>query len=513
MHDGITSLVLSQVGVSHAAPHAAPRPAAPPTFVVSIAFSASSRPETLRWAEALHAHRARPPSEPPRLAQRQAELQGHGGGGPPTAGAAKCGLRAIPREKLLRLARLGAASEAQALGAPLTAAEAEAAPLSWDGFEAAQRALVERRRAVEHPFACDLETGLTVWELCRTRTFTGLRRVCVLEPSREGTCGRLALRTDSCYVMLNARACGPEAADADADADADASSRAEDRPSSSRSSGRGSGVSSPSSVARGDDLSAKQLSIEVHFWLGEAASADAAAAAAVVALHLVASLEHEARTHREEMRRESTLFRSYFAPGELRYEPPPPPPPPSAQVEPCDRSRLALWPATPAPAAPVLYHVRRAAAPPARVDLAACAPPAGVLERGDGAYVLDVLEPGGGGANGGGANGGGTRRQYVWGGAELAKRPAAAERMAAVLLARSLHSCDHRGASELVQLDEAPRVEALRGPGAAAAGKPRAFSGEVRSLPGLTPTLALTLTQALTLTLILTPTLTLTLTL
>jgi hypothetical protein len=135
-----------------------------------------------------------------------------------------------------------------------------------------------------------------------------------------------------------------------------------------------------------------------------------------------------------------------------------------------------------------------------------------VLERGDGAYVLDVLEPGGGGANGGGANGGGTRRQYVWGGAELAKRPAAAERMAAVLLARSLHSCDHRGASELVQLDEAPRVEALRGPGAAAAGKPRAFSGEVRSLPGLTPTLALTLTQALTLTLILTLTLTLNLT-
>ena len=163
------------------------------------------------------------------------------------------------------------------------------------------------------------------------------------------------------------------------------------------------------------------------------------------------------------------------------------PPSPSAQVEPCERSRHALWPAAPAPAAPVLYHVRRAAAPPARVDLAACAPPAGVLERGDGAYVLDVLEPGGGGANGGGANGGGTRRQYVWGGAELAKRPAAAERMAAVLLARSLHSCDHRGASELVQLDEAPRVEALRGPAAAAAGKPRAFSGEVRSLPGPTP--------------------------
>ena len=223
MHDGITSLVLSQVGVSHAARHAAPRPAAPPTFVVSIAFSASSRPETLRWAEALHAHRAHPPSEPPRLAQRQAELQGHGGADPPTGGAAKCGLRAIPREKLqklLRLARLGAASEAQALSAPLTEAEAEAAPLSWDGFEAAQRAVVERRRAVEHPFACDLETGLTVWELCRTRRFTGLRRVCVLEPSREGTCGRLALRADSCYVMLNARACGPESADADADADA-----------------------------------------------------------------------------------------------------------------------------------------------------------------------------------------------------------------------------------------------------------------------------------------------------
>jgi hypothetical protein len=60
--------------------------------------------------------------------------------------------------------------------------------------------------------------------------------MCVLEPSREhGTCGRLTLRADSCYVMLNARACGAEAADADADADSfdssDGSSRTEDLPS------------------------------------------------------------------------------------------------------------------------------------------------------------------------------------------------------------------------------------------------------------------------------------------
>ena len=92
------------------------------------------------------------------------------------------------------------------------------------------------------------------------------------------------------------------------------------------------------------------------------------------------------------------LFRSYFAPGELSYAPPPPPPsplppsPPSAAAR-CERSRLALWPATPPPAAPVLYHVRSATAPPCRVDLAACAVPAGLLERGGGAFVLDVLEP------------------------------------------------------------------------------------------------------------------------
>ena len=490
VHDGTTTFVLSQVGVSRAPRrHAAPRPTAAPTF--SAAFSASSRPETLRWAEALRAHRALPPSDPPRLAQRQAELQGHGGGGPHTGGAAKCGLRAIPREKLLRLARLGAASEA--LAVPPSEAQAEALPLSWDGFEAAQRAIIERRRAIEHPFACDLETGLTVWELSRASRYTGLRRVCVLEPTREGTCGSLALRADSCYVMLNARACGPEAADTDADADADAdadvdadaadtsdaSSRTEDLTSSSRSFGRGTDLSSPS-AARGDDLSAKQLSIEIHFWVGEAASADAAGAAAVVALHLVHSLEHEARTHREEMRRESALFRSYFANGELSYEAPPPPSPPST-TEPCDRSHFALWPATPAPAAPVLYHVRSAAAPPGRVDLAACAAPAELLERGGGAFVLDVLEaaPSGGGASS--ASGGGTRRQYVWGGAELSGRPAAAERMAAALFARSLHFCDHHGSSELVHLADAPRADELRGP-RAAAGTPRTFSGEVRSL-------------------------------
>ena len=480
VHDGTTSLVLSQVGVSRAPRRrAALRPAAAPTF--STAFSAGSRPETLRWAEALRAHRALPPSDPPHLAQRQAELQLHGSGGPPTGGAASCGLRAIPREKLLRLARLGAASEA--LVAPLSEAEAEAAPLSWDGFEAAQRALVERQRAVEHPFACDLETGLTVWELSRASRYTGLRRVCVLEPTREGTCGSLALRSDSCYVMLNARACGPEgaatdayadAADADDADDADASSRTEDLSSSSRSFGRGTDLSSPS-AARGDDLSAKQLSIEIHFWVGEAASADAAGAAAIVALHLVHSLEHEARTHREEMRHESVLFRSYFAPGELSYEPPPPPP---STTESCDRSHLVLWPATPELAAPVLYHVQSAAAPPGRVDLAACAAPTELLERGGGAFVLDVLEAASSASS---ASGGGTRRQYVWGSAELADRPAAAERMAAALFARSLHFCDHHGASELVHLADAPRADALRGP-RAAAGTPRTFSGEVRSL-------------------------------
>ena len=50
--------------------------------------------------------------------------------------------------------------------------------------------------------------------------------------------------------------------------------------------------------------------------------------------------------------------------------------------------------------------------------------------------------------------GGSTTHQLVWGGVHLLERPAAAERMTAVLFAHSLHNRDHQGASELTVLSD-----------------------------------------------------------
>ncbi len=498
-HDGATTFALSRVTVQQLAARA-------PPAATALVFCAATKAETRRWAEAIRAMCARAPSEAPPLAVRQAALQRRGGVGASTGaggGAARPGaepsLRAMLPEEVQRLLR-GSGPREDATPGP---------PLSCEDFEAAQAALLQRRRAVEHPFAVDLDAGLTVWELARAGAYAGLRRVAVLEPTAGGTYEGLALQADRCYLLLNARYGGEPGGCA---------------PPTPR--GGGAAAVEELELGRGADLSSEQLSVEIHFWVGSSASADAAGAAAVFALHLMHALEAEARTHREAQADESALCRSYFAPGALVYTEPAEaaaaaatwleaataastplgggadaaaPPPLGADLARRRHPRHALWPPLPAPVEPVLYHVAGARAPPSRVNLAVqeVAPELylGVPELGlksEAAFVLDVLEAppaavegGGGGGGGGGGEGEPTRRQYVWGGAGLAERPAAAARMAAALLARGLHFRDHRGASELVLLpDGTPPPAALLHPRGATSsqGVTRGLSGRVRAL-------------------------------
>jgi hypothetical protein len=53
-----------------------------------------------------------------------------------------------------------------------------------------------------------------------------------------------------------------------------------------------------------------QLRVEVHYWCGKHATADAQGAVAIFAIHLQQLLEGEARLHREDQWEESNLFRS-----------------------------------------------------------------------------------------------------------------------------------------------------------------------------------------------------------
>jgi hypothetical protein len=202
---------------------------------------------------------------------------------------------------------------------------------------------------------------------------------------------------------------------------------------------------------------------------------------------------HQARIHHEEGEAESTLFRSYFAPGHLRvlhdseasrggaanadtkgHATP------RSDLSFRRHERCCLWPRLPTQGKLVLYHVNGAATPPARIDASRSAVSAKLLDEARGSFVLEVTAPdvpptgktpaassGSFGCGGIGdrlrsstlshrvsdadaaaaaspvnlaAGRRGEVTSFVWGGVHLLQRPAAAERMTAVRRARHLLS-------------------------------------------------------------------------
>ena len=206
-----------------------------------------------------------------------------------------------------------------------------------------------------------------------------------------------------------------------------------------------------------------QLRVEVHYWCGKHATADAQGAVAICAIHLQQLLEGEARLHREDQWEESSLFRSYFADdkfgimyvGFAGVEPP---------NERCDvtyrrHERCCLWPRLPDPPTAVLYHVSSADCAPSRLDASKVAISGCLLDESGGAFVLDVAnstdQHAGRCQEGYGVLVGTKRvRQIVWGGSHLINKPAAAERMTAVLFAHNLHNRDHHGRSQIAVLPD-----------------------------------------------------------
>jgi CRP-like cAMP-binding protein len=206
-----------------------------------------------------------------------------------------------------------------------------------------------------------------------------------------------------------------------------------------------------------------QLRVEVHYWCGKHATADAQGAVAIFAIHLQQLLEGEARLHREDQWEESNLFRSYFANDEfgimyVNFAAVAPP------NERCDftyrrHERCCLWPRLPDPPTVVLYHVSSADCAPSRLDASKVAISGRLLDQSGGAFVLDVADSTdqhAGRCQEGYDVVAGTKRvrQIVWGGSHLINKPAAAERMTAVLFAYNLHNRDHHGSSQIAVLPD-----------------------------------------------------------
>ena len=182
--------------------------------------------------------------------------------------------------------------------------------------------------------------------------------------------------------------------------------------------------------------------LQVHHWSGTHASPDAAAAAAILSVHLLQMLEGEASIRCEEQGAESALFRSYLSAGLVQYAPADDP-----LAVPGGASRVhvgcVLWPRAAEEEVCVLYHVTSGAAAPARLNCGPRSRPVadGFLDEAKGAFVLDTphFDRGGGGASG--------RHHLVWGGVHLQQHPASPQRTTALLLAHNLHNQEYLGAS------------------------------------------------------------------
>ncbi|KAL1527429.1 hypothetical protein AB1Y20_016095 [Prymnesium parvum] len=210
------------------------------------------------------------------------------------------------------------------------------------------------------------------------------------------------------------------------------------------------------------------MAVDVHHWSGAAASADAAGAAAILSVHLLYALEGEAKIHCEEAGSESERFVRYVHAGllavdggERRRDKAPA----ARRDEAC-----CLWPAAREAPPAVLYHVLSPVEPPYRLNCAATPVADALLDEARGAFVLDVTAEGGG------------REHLVWGGIHLVERPAAPQRMAALLLAHNLHNREYGGVSRVrVKADGTYGREELqlrRGAG----GATRGLSGRVSAI-------------------------------
>ena len=163
-------------------------------------------------------------------------------------------------------------------------------------FGAASARLLAKLREVPHPFADDLEEGITVWQLSRaaSRAIASLDLVWQHLGARA-TMPVLELRAEYAYVILNASYGG--------DGDAGEPSDATEEMHLER--------------AQGD----AQLRIRIHHWVGAKASHDARGAVAVLSIHLLQALESSdctARLYLEEEAQESSVFLSYFPEQVLR---------------------------------------------------------------------------------------------------------------------------------------------------------------------------------------------------
>ena len=273
-----------------------------------LLFRAERRSTTRLWARALRAHMLMDPSEPPHLDARNAPLGGHH-------------VRPVTLTEVC-----GAATAHRG--------EPQAEPrITWREFGAASARLLAKLREVPHPFADDLEEGITVWQLSRaaSRAIASLDLVWQHLGARA-TMPVLELRAEYAYVILNASYGG--------DGDAGEPSDATEEMHLER--------------AQGD----AQLRIRIHHWVGAKASHDARGAVAVLSIHLLQALESSdctARLYLEEEAQESSVFLSYFPEQVLRVVA-------AASSAPVNRAarreeRCCLWPSLPPSPRRVLYHV------------------------------------------------------------------------------------------------------------------------------------------------------------